>query len=517
MLPQRTRKQKKRRARPRPRKLVRKSLKAQIQRREAQPATITIEKKQRDKKKLAKRIGITTVSVVGALAAIYLAGVFVFSGRFYPNTHISNIDISWETPLEVQHEFEDKVGNYSFDVKGHGLNFSVTSEEAGLNIDSVAMTDTIKEGQDPWKWPIEIFEHRDMSAALTDALSATKLFDVVNAEVEQLNTTAKDPVNAYVTYNDKASAFVIEPEVQGTKLSAKAVLEDIVIGAMNLDPEVVIMEDDLLPPAVLHDDERLLGALDQANALIKADLDLMLSGTLAAEINAATIYPWVSVTPEFAAVLNTDAMNAYANELASNFNTIGKTRTYVRPDGKQVTVSGGDYGWAVNQEQLAASIAESIANGVVGAIDIPVKQTGKGFSGIGGKDWGARYIDVDISQQHARFYGDDGSIIWESNIITGKPSTPTPTGVYDINLKGRHVTLTGRDSAGNITYESPVSYWMPFKGNSVGFHDADWQSSFGGNRYRSGHGSHGCVNLPVSKAKELYSIIQTGDVVVVHG
>ena len=57
---------------------------------------------------------------------------------------------------------------------------------------------------------------------------------------------------------------------------------------------------------------------------------------------------------------------------------------------------------------------------------------------------------------------------------------------------------------------------MPFDGNAIGFHDATWQAAFGGTRYKSGFGSHGCVNLSYSKAQELYGIIQVGDVVIVH-
>ena len=42
-------------------------------------------------------------------------------------------------------------------------------------------------------------------------------------------------------------------------------------------------------------------------------------------------------------------------------------------------------------------------------------------------------------------------------------------------------------------YESTVQYWMPFVGNVIGMHDADWQPYFGGTRYQDGGGSHGCV------------------------
>ncbi|WP_396176816.1 L,D-transpeptidase family protein [Fannyhessea vaginae] len=41
------------------------------------------------------------------------------------------------------------------------------------------------------------------------------------------------------------------------------------------------------------------------------------------------------------------------------------------------------------------------------------------------------------------------------------------------------------------------------------------RSSFGGSIYKTNE-SHGCVNLPPSKAAELFSLVHVGDSVVVH-
>ena len=46
---------------------------------------------------------------------------------------------------------------------------------------------------------------------------------------------------------------------------------------------------------------------------------------------------------------------------------------------------------------------------------------------------------------------------------------------------------------------------MPFYGG-YGFHDASWRSKFGGSIYNYS-GSHGCINLPKSKAGTLYDLI----------
>ena len=116
-----------------------------------------------------------------------------------------------------------------------------------------------------------------------------------------------------------------------------------------------------------------------------------------------------------------------------------------------------------------------------------------------------------------RFYGDNGSIIWEADCISGSPDGKHDTGrgVWYVNAKESPSKLIGYENGKKI-YETTVKFWMPFEGNGIGFHDATWQPSFGGSMYANGYGSHGCVNLSYSDAETLYGIIEEGDVVVVH-
>ena len=101
-------------------------------------------------------------------------------------------------------------------------------------------------------------------------------------------------------------------------------------------------------------------------------------------------------------------------------------------------------------------------------------------------------------------------MIFESDIVSGLASDPerkTPPGIFTLYYKKSPDVLRGTKKAdGTYSYEQPVTYWMPFNGG-IGFHDADWQPYFGGDRYLTG-GSHGCINMPPDKAGELYNIIQ---------
>ena len=57
-------------------------------------------------------------------------------------------------------------------------------------------------------------------------------------------------------------------------------------------------------------------------------------------------------------------------------------------------------------------------------------------------------------------------------------------------------------------YESHVKFWMPFN-MGEGLHDATWRAKFGGTIYKTS-GSHGCVNLPLKKAEEIFGIVEAG-------
>jgi lipoprotein-anchoring transpeptidase ErfK/SrfK len=118
------------------------------------------------------------------------------------------------------------------------------------------------------------------------------------------------------------------------------------------------------------------------------------------------------------------------------------------------------------------------------------------------------YADVNLTTQKM-IYVKDGMLILESDVVTGAPSMRTPTGTFKVSRKLSPTVLVGPG------YAQPVTYWMQFTSNGVGFHDATWQSRFGGDWYVS-HGSHGCVNMPMAAAKELYSVISVGDTVKVH-
>ncbi len=117
------------------------------------------------------------------------------------------------------------------------------------------------------------------------------------------------------------------------------------------------------------------------------------------------------------------------------------------------------------------------------------------------------YINVSISNQKLYYY-EYGELVLESDVVTGI-NGKTPTGTFRVLNKIRNTVLKGDD------YESFVSYWIAFNGNSYGFHDASWRNKFGGNIYKY-NGSHGCVNMPYYKVQSLYNMVEIGTPVYIY-
>lgn len=196
----------------------------------------------------------------------------------------------------------------------------------------------------------------------------------------------------------------------------------------------------------------------------------------------------------------------YVAQLAADHDTVGTERQFQTTSGRTVSVSGSAYGWKIDQDGEVAQLTQEIQSGAQTTRE-PVYSMRANSYGV--NDLGNTYIEVDLTEQYMWYY-QDGNVIFESDIVSGLASDPkrkTPPGIFTLYYKKSPDVLRGtKKPDGTYSYEQPVTYWMPFNGG-IGFHDADWQPYFGGDRYLTG-GSHGCINMPPDKAGELYNIIQ---------
>ena len=205
--------------------------------------------------------------------------------------------------------------------------------------------------------------------------------------------------------------------------------------------------------------------------------------------------------------------------LADKYNTIeASARTFTSGSGASVSVSGGSFGWQIDQESETAMLIDNIKKGETVTREPEYYSRGKTHEE--GNDIGSTFAEVDLTEKSGdvlyqrRTGSDEGKCIILPAIRI--PTTQRRQGYHFILEKESPSVLRGdRQTSGEYEWETEVQFWMPFTSDGCGFHDATWQPTFGGDRYLT-NGSHGCVNMSYDEAEQLYNMIQTGDPVVVH-
>ena len=473
------------------------------------------------KKSHKKAILITLGAIVGVLALVYVAGAFYFSSHFFPNTAFGTHDISFESNEDFASEIEDRVKDYKLEIEGQGFSCTLDAEQANLNIDKSQVAKDACLNQNVWAWPVEIFSEHDVSDVIEASFDKENAHSILTNKITAYNETAIPSKNAKITYQESSGVCIVESEVYGTQINKEALLAKADQCLKSLTAKCEVTEDEFIKPTILSSDSRMLAALDKVNKMAGGEIALTLNGSVSAgKITKPMIVDWITLTDNIEPVLNEDAIRDWAAQEGEGFNTYQTTRTWTRADGKSCSAGGGTFGWIVNSDSLAESIIEHINNQNFSTIDIPCDQTADVYNGPGKRDWGA-YVDVDLSEQVVRYYDANDQLLYSCHCISGSPSGghATPTGVYYLNSNNGASTLIGEKGAdGNPEYETKVSYWMPFIGNSIGLHDASWQAwgSWDASRYSTGAGSHGCINLSVDDAAWFRNNLSVGVCVITH-
>ncbi|HEY4502104.1 MAG TPA: L,D-transpeptidase family protein [Candidatus Paceibacterota bacterium] len=117
----------------------------------------------------------------------------------------------------------------------------------------------------------------------------------------------------------------------------------------------------------------------------------------------------------------------------------------------------------------------------------------------GGAYLGQKRIVIDVSEQMLYAYDGDDLFMKEA-ISTGLEFTPTPRGTFGIYKMTPSRYMQGPlPGVSDQYYDLPGVPWdLYFTKDGAVIHGAYWHDHFGE------QWSHGCVNLPTDKAKELY-------------
>ena len=464
-------------------------------------------------KKGKKLLWITLGSIAGVIAIVYLGISIFFMSHYYINTEINGHDFSMKTAADVEKYMKDQVKNYSLTVLEMEQAVDIIEGDTiDLEYKASDEAEAAIKDQNAFLWPTGIFSKKSCQIELEVSYDESKL----QQEIQNLQTVTREqiePKSAYPKFD--GNQFVIEPEEIGTAVDRDVLNEKINQYITEFKSELDMEKEGCYKrPVYTSNSKEVKAACDEMNKYLQASITYTMTENVV--VDKSVINSWVTVDDNMKVSFNENAVRDWLTAFGDKYDTVGATRTITTPTGKTVEVSGGTYGWSIDEDTEFTALTNSIKNGEVVTKEPAYYQTAASHSA---QDWGDTYAEVDISAQHM-WYISGGSVVLETDVVTGEPipEKETTLGVYDILEKSLNKTLVGEDNpvTGKPIYETPVSYWMRVTWSGIGFHDAIWQPAFGGTLYRDGLGSHGCIYMPLDMAAALYNVISVGTPVIVH-
>ena len=450
------------------------------------------------------------VVLVGAVGGgLYWHESSKYKTCFLPGTIVDGMDVTGKTASEVEDAIMEQLKGYTLTINGReDLSESITGESVGLYAEFDDTLDKAIASQKPMDWGKYRFG-KAVNEVNTDALLRYS-DDMLNEALEGLSCmdeeNMREPEDAKISdYDSATGSYSIIKEDEGTELQEDKVKEAVAAAVMSLEESVDLEEQGCyVSPSITSEDEALKTACETMNKYVGARITYQF-GDKSETLSGDEIRNWLTVNGTSVGI-NEGKATEYVKKLAASYDTAYKAKSLKTSYGKTVSITGGSYGYKINQAKEAATLVSLIKNGEQTSREPEYSQKGASRTG---NDYGNTYVEINLTAQHLYFYV-KGKLVVQSDFVSGNAAKgwSTPAGAYSITYKQRNATLKGQG------YATPVSYWMPFNGG-IGLHDANWRKTFGGTIYKT-NGSHGCVNLPPAVAKTIYENISAGDPVLCY-
>lgn len=457
-----------------------------------------------------------TGGVLAGICLIYVAISVYFMSHFFVNTKINGKNFSGKTASDVEKYLQTNIKDYKLTIlENEGRQDVISGSEIGLEYRAGTEAEKLLKDQNGFAWPKAFFTENSRKVSVNVSYNEESL----NQRISQLSClqTEQTPAeNAKPEFD--GNQYVIKPEVYGNAVDKERLTEQVKVHITEFQPQLdMVATKCYAKPKYTEDSKEVQEACDAMNKYVNASITYPMNEPVV--VDKALISQWLQVDGEMKVSLNTEAMKQWFTAFGDKYDTQGTTRTFTTPAGKSATVTGGTYGWSIDEDTELVNLQNSILNGEVVTRE-PAYYAGGTAAAHSGQDWGNTYAEVDMSAQHM-WYVQNGQVVLETDVVTGEPipSKITPEGVYSLMWKQPNSVLVGdiNPDTGEPAYRTKVKYWMQVTSSGVGFHDAIWQTAFGGTLYQiPGTGSHGCINMPLDQAGALFNMIEPGTPVIFH-
>jgi hypothetical protein len=463
------------------------------------------------KKSKAKRNLIIFACLLFTLFIAYCGVAFYFTSRFLFNTQINGVTVSTLTPDEVIGNINSITVGYTLTIVNRDGEIDIIrGEDIALAYHDTGEIQALLDSQEVFTWPLSFITTNSIETPIGVEFDG----DLLEREIQNTRAFSLDqvpPTSAFPEFN--GAYYEIVPEELGSTLDLGRMRELVHNAIHSFSSEINLEHEGLYAsPRFTSESVEVINARDTMNTFLDASITYPMDNDVV--VDSSYIIDWISIDNDMNPILYEERVANWVESFADTYDTVGTTRQLSTPAGRTVEVSGGFYGWRINREEETATLIANIRQGEVVNREPIYSQRAAVHEG---NDWGNTFIQVDLSAQ-MMWYFQDGILVLESPIVTGLPgSMATPPGVFFILEMLRDTILEGaiNPDTGVEADPTPVAYWMRVTWEGIGFHDAGWQESFGGDRYQT-FGSHGCINMPPENAGDLFSRIDIYTPVVIH-
>lgn len=352
---------------------------------------------------------ITLLLVV--LGTAYGAGYFYFGSHFLPGTELNEFDVSFKTAAEVQDLLDQKVKSYAIAVEErNGGREKIDARSIGMKYKPGGTVQKLLSGQDRLLWfiPESSFEKTDLGFVLDEKL----LEEQISGLDCMQNMSA--PTDARILYKE-GEGFILIPEKEGSKVDLEQASE-LIDTAIRRGESSVDISGCYEEPKIRQAD------LEKKYETLKKFQDVIITydfGDRTETLDIGKIRDLI-VDDE----LNREKVSAYVEELAAKYDTKGTERNFVTYDDRKIKVSGGNYGWKIDQEKETDGLMNAILSGQTDVRTPVYEQEAKERDS---NDIGYTYIEVDKENSQFILYVDGNPVIQTTGI-----SGSLENGVYSL-------------------------------------------------------------------------------------
>lgn len=444
--------------------------------------------------KRKNRSGLWIGIPAGATAVALIAASLVLIA---PGASVAGVQIGGLTAGAAAQAISARLATTEVTVESPAGEVTVTGADLGATVDATAIAEKAFADNPMWK-PAAWFPAGTGVEVQVDPAAAAAVLR------EKAPGTYRAPVDATVAFDTGSQSYVATPAEAGEGIDVSAVTAALQ-SAFDAGTAATSVQAGLVPVDAAVSTEKADAAVAGLNGILD-NIGFYIGDERTVPVDRATAASWLTVTSdgkgEFPVTADQAGIQKVVDGLAGQVDRGAVNADVIVDTGGEVikTLTEGQTGRSIGDTSgiaaaFAAQLAEANGKFALTVAETPFETTKT-----------ERHIDVNLSTQTTTLY-QNGQVYRTYTISSGAGEHATHTGNFRIGWKTEMQDMGCVPGYDYCTKDVP---WVSYFNGDEGFHGTYWHNNFGTPM------SHGCINMTIPQAKELFDWAYRGTEVSVH-